>query len=158
MVGHWLAPEPEAARTFEAIIRTFPGRVLTVTVLAPQKRALSFDSCLPPAPAKRARHDEPAPLVCAPAARRDGAAVFNHALRRQCDAAALGSVCALVSASDEIALMRAAKLCCPLVPSTEQELELAMDAHGCQVDLRTVGVGGSHRGEPAMMEGSEQSN
>jgi hypothetical protein len=35
----------------EAIICSFPDRVLTVTVLAPhksgQKRALSFGSCLP---------------------------------------------------------------------------------------------------------------
>ena len=53
----------EAQRTNQAIIRSFPGRVLTVTVLASHthKRALSFDSCLPAeacekaAAAKRAR-------------------------------------------------------------------------------------------------------
>ena len=46
-------------RMLEAIIRSFPDRVLTVTVLAPhksgQKRALSFDSCLPPEPATTRR-------------------------------------------------------------------------------------------------------
>jgi hypothetical protein len=31
--------------TCEAIIRSFPGRVLTVTVLCAHKRPLSFDSC-----------------------------------------------------------------------------------------------------------------
>lgn len=49
----------EPPRTNEAIIRSFPGRVLTVTVLAAHKRPLSFDSCLPAdireAAAKRAR-------------------------------------------------------------------------------------------------------
>ena len=43
-------------RTCEAIIRSFPGRVLTVTVLCARKRPLSFDSCAPAA-AKRARID-----------------------------------------------------------------------------------------------------
>ena len=50
----------EAPRTNQAIIRSFSGRVLTVTVLASHKRALSFDSCLltetsEVAAAKRAR-------------------------------------------------------------------------------------------------------
>jgi hypothetical protein len=35
------------SKTCEAIIRSFPGRVLTVTVLGTQKRPLSFDSCAP---------------------------------------------------------------------------------------------------------------
>lgn len=148
MAGHSPAREPGAPRTFEAIIRTFPGRVLTVTVLAPQKRALSFDSCLPPAPAKRARHDEAAPLVVAQAARREGAALISHAVRRQCDAAALDSVCALVSARDEIALVLSAKL----RPAAATEQELALGAHGCTVDLRrAAGAGGSQRGVSAVM-------
>ena len=44
--------EPAATRTCEAIIRSFPGRVLTVTVLCDRKRPMSFDSCAP-ASAKR---------------------------------------------------------------------------------------------------------
>ena len=47
---------PAAQRTNEAIIRSFPGRVLTVTVLASRKRPFSFDSCVPAAtPTKCAR-------------------------------------------------------------------------------------------------------
>ena len=89
-------------RMLEAIIRSFPDRVLTVTVLAPhksgQKRALSFDSCLPPEPAKRACNDETAPLVRPTAARRATPMlsastlthlIVNNALRRNFDAAAI---------------------------------------------------------------------
>ena len=47
----------ETPRACEAIIRSFPGRVLTVTVLGAHKRPLSFDSCAP-ASNKRARIDE----------------------------------------------------------------------------------------------------
>ena len=50
------APAQRCGATLEAIIRSFPGRVLTVTVLCARKRPLSFDSCAP-APAKRARGD-----------------------------------------------------------------------------------------------------
>ncbi len=85
-------------RLLQAIIRSFPDRVLTVTVLAPhksgQKRALSFDSCLPPEPAKRACNDETAPLVRPTAARRASEStlthlIVNNALRWNFDAAAL---------------------------------------------------------------------
>jgi hypothetical protein len=92
----------EPPRMLEAIIRSFSDRVLTVTVLAPhksgQKRALSFDSCLPPEPAKRACNDETAPLVRPTAARRATPMlsastlthlIVNNALRRNFDAAAL---------------------------------------------------------------------
>jgi hypothetical protein len=50
------------APTREAIIRTFPGRLLHVTVLGShKKRPLSFDSCAPspPRPAKHARANRP---------------------------------------------------------------------------------------------------
>lgn len=43
----------ETPKTCEAIIRTLPGRVLTVTVLSTRKHPLSFDSCAP-ASGKRA--------------------------------------------------------------------------------------------------------
>lgn len=45
----WVQRPKEAQRTHEAIIRSFPGRVLTVTVLASHKRPFSFDSCVPSA-------------------------------------------------------------------------------------------------------------
>ena len=48
-------PAKRCGATFEAIIRSFPGRVLTVTVLCARKRPLSFDSCAPAPAAKRAR-------------------------------------------------------------------------------------------------------
>ena len=47
---------PAPLPTYEAIIRSFPGRVITVTVLCGRKRPMSFDSCAPAA-AKRSRND-----------------------------------------------------------------------------------------------------
>ena len=47
----------EVPRTHEVVIRSFPGRVLTVTVLGnstTRKRPFSFDSCLPAEPCEAA--------------------------------------------------------------------------------------------------------
>jgi hypothetical protein len=134
---HTHAAEPP--RMLEAIIRSFPGRVLTVTVLAPhksgQKRALSFDSCLPPSPAKRACHDETAPLVSPTAARRATPMlsastlthlIVNNALRRNFDAAALPPLGLLQEMREEMREeMRAAKIM-PVAAAagTEKEREI----------------------------------
>lgn len=67
---HWVRPN-EALRTNEAIIRSFPGRVLTITVLASHKRPFSFDSCVPSADCKRARISAPS----SPPSRRELAVV-----------------------------------------------------------------------------------
>ncbi|EKX37086.1 hypothetical protein GUITHDRAFT_155072 [Guillardia theta CCMP2712] len=39
----------------QAIIRTYPGRVLKITVLSQYKRPLSFDACSPPSPCGKRR-------------------------------------------------------------------------------------------------------
>jgi hypothetical protein len=47
----------DVPRTHEVVIRSFPGRVLTVTVLgnsSMRKRPFSFDSCLPAEPCETA--------------------------------------------------------------------------------------------------------
>ena len=122
----------------EAIIRSFPDRVLTVTVLAPhksgQKRALSFDSCLPPSP-KRACHDATAPLVRPTAARRATPMlsastlthlIVNNALRRNFDASALPPLGLLQEMREEMREeMRAAKIM-PVTAAagTEKEREI----------------------------------
>ena len=58
-------------RTNEAIIRSFPGRVLTVTVLSKNKRSISFDSTVPASP--------PMKRACAPSRSTSSSAVHTTA-------------------------------------------------------------------------------
>jgi hypothetical protein len=58
-------------RTNEAIIRSFPGRVLTVTVLSKNKRSISFDSTVPASP--------PMKRACAPSRSTSSSAVHATA-------------------------------------------------------------------------------
>jgi hypothetical protein len=71
----------EAQRTNQAIIRSFPGRVLTVTVLASHthKRALSFDSCLPAEACEKAAASKRARLLDDDEQQRDTDAAAHNA-------------------------------------------------------------------------------